>query len=882
MNLKVRSKLSMMLAVFLMTAPQVSVLASNVQPPASQSNLAETLDWQYVAFGQSVDLFFNTGGNHPNQKGINNAWMNPSFLQEAMQAGTGEHQRAGFVQNAEQMAEAMQANVPYMYQMGDDFLIESRGGKIANGHDGLTYVYTQLPTDRNYTLRATVTLLHMGNHGDDTETSISQAGAGMMVRDTIGSHRQEPSIEGIEEGVAASNFVAVGSFSNNANKSGFLRDGVQAGNNAVGVNVSFNNVSDTAFEQPIGQPLVYEISRTDEGFFMSVTTVNGQTVVAKQPILDSRYKDRVAPSDLVERINADDMYWGFFASRAARVLVSDITLTDTGVASYISTDIPSNVGKVQPAPSIENHSSVVMGVTGQEDYTLTLLPNADGHMKVHHNSTLIFDDEVSAYNELRKDVTLNAGHNTFRWTYTPSDDNEDIIEGADIITLDVSKATVNASVIWAGVSASGNATGLDATNVMALDDAIAVAEAGQTIYLTSGNYGDLLIQRTGGAIRERDITEERYDNPLHALTARVTDALITIEPAPQTPAGSVQFRSVKIEADYWHLRGVVVGGSGNTDRVPSPVNIGGGNFNIIEQVIAQFASSGAGIQLNGEGDTAPVGSWPRGNYILNSTARYGSQGLGSTYNEVDGVKAQRVGEGNVFSGVIVHNNEDDGFDLFTWVTSGPSAPMLIENSVAYANGSNGFKLGGEGQMNNHLINHPVSFDNVMANFSDNFNPGELLITNATSLDAIDQNFLLRVDAVAGNKNVVTNSASIRTERTLDLTDAQRADGWAKNDAISGQNVNTLLWTDGTYTLGGEPTDITAGDFVSLDRPFFFEHGAPGEGMFKGVSKYLLSHTDDPQTWLQRDAQGNIIFGDFLRPIAGSNADAAGIGAFDAR
>ncbi|VFS67614.1 Pectate disaccharide-lyase precursor [Kluyvera cryocrescens] len=40
--------------------------------------------------------------------------------------------------------------------------VESRGGKIANSHDGLTFFYTTLPTDKNFVLAATVTVDQFG------------------------------------------------------------------------------------------------------------------------------------------------------------------------------------------------------------------------------------------------------------------------------------------------------------------------------------------------------------------------------------------------------------------------------------------------------------------------------------------------------------------------------------------------------------------------------------------------------------------------------------------------------------------------------------------------------------------------------------------------
>ncbi|QSA20915.1 exopolygalacturonate lyase, partial [Vibrio furnissii] len=46
--------------------------------------------------------------------------------------------------------------------VASQFTIESRGGKIANSHEGGTFYYTELPTDVNFTLSANVTIDQLG------------------------------------------------------------------------------------------------------------------------------------------------------------------------------------------------------------------------------------------------------------------------------------------------------------------------------------------------------------------------------------------------------------------------------------------------------------------------------------------------------------------------------------------------------------------------------------------------------------------------------------------------------------------------------------------------------------------------------------------------
>ena len=72
--------------------------------------------------------------------------------------------------------------------------IESRGGKIANSHDGLTFFYTELPSRENFVLQATVKVDQFGP--ENGALPAAQEGAGLLVRDVIGNPRQQPLIVG--------------------------------------------------------------------------------------------------------------------------------------------------------------------------------------------------------------------------------------------------------------------------------------------------------------------------------------------------------------------------------------------------------------------------------------------------------------------------------------------------------------------------------------------------------------------------------------------------------------------------------------------------------------------------------------------------------------
>jgi hypothetical protein len=103
----------------------------------------------------------------------------------------------------------------------------------------------------------------------------------------------------------------------------------------------------------------------------------------------------------------------------------------------------------------------------------------------------------------------------------------------------------------------------------------------------------------------------------------------------------------------------------------------------------------------------------------------------------------RVGEGNRLEGCYSHDNIDDGFDLFNKIEDGANGVVVIENSIARNNTSNGFKLGGEGQPVAHEVRNSIAIGNHLDGFTDNFNPGKLVVVNNVAVDNQRFNYLFR-------------------------------------------------------------------------------------------------------------------------------------------
>lgn len=140
---------------------------------AGQLPAANELVWQTIAFGQSTDVNFATNVL-PNKVGTNQATLANG---EVVQAGP----------------------------LKTPFHLESRGGKIANSHDGLTFYYTRIPANANALLEAEITVEQFGPENEALPAG--QEGAGLLIRDILGKPRLEKIEPGYEEFPAAANMV---------------------------------------------------------------------------------------------------------------------------------------------------------------------------------------------------------------------------------------------------------------------------------------------------------------------------------------------------------------------------------------------------------------------------------------------------------------------------------------------------------------------------------------------------------------------------------------------------------------------------------------------------------------------------------------------------
>ncbi len=150
---------------------------------------------------------------------------------------------------------------------------------------------------------------------------------------------------------------------------------------------------------------------------------------------------------------------------------------------------------------------------------------------------------------------------------------------------------------------------------------------------------------------------------------------------------------------------------------------------------------------------------------------------GKIGEDADGIGISS-GDGNVIRHVVSFFNSDDGIDAWR------STNTLIEYSIAYDNGrgangnGNGFKLGGNNEVNRTIARYNIAFDNKAAGFSQNTGREITLDHNTaynngwTNYDAGSGVTLRNNISLAGSVNVISGANSRNNSWDLGIDDVR--------------------------------------------------------------------------------------------------------------
>jgi len=623
----------------------------------------------------------------------------------------------------------------------------SKGKLVAASTDGLAFYYTTIdPATENFTLSADITVDEwtytngqegfglmaadrVGENGDSgifwnnsymlsatkveylwdaTEGKVSDAGdkytmkLGIGSQEKIGVTPENMNDSPTDQGFRSTMTTLETSAANSGNGAGTYNIVGKYTNSAEAV----KDITDLNVQTTFHMTL----QRNNTGYFLSYTNVEtGETVTNKY----YHGKD----GDELTRLDAENIYVGFFASRTATISVANAVLTTIDPAK----DAPAEsrpVTYITPNYTIDSAS-----VANSADYELVYYGNADGTLKITNsdNETVLSDAGVKANTKVYTHTTLKSGSNVFHVEFTPNADYRpseySLLSSYDTVTFDftVNYNVKGRTVIYA--APEGRSTG-SGTNSDPVDIYTAVKSVapGQMIVLKGGTYA-----------LDKTVTIDRG-------VSGTTDARIYMIADPDSTSRPVlnfqrKCAGMILAGDYWYFQGFDVTGSANSLK---GIQVSG-SHNTLDDIMA-YRNGNTGIQISRYKSTDGRSDWPSYNLILNCTSYLNAD---AGYEDADGFAAKlTIGEGNVFDGCIAAYNADDGWDLFAKVETGAIGQVVIQNCVAFKNGyvldengqevdagnGNGFKMGGSSISGHHILRNSVSFGNKAKGIDSNSCP----------------------------------------------------------------------------------------------------------------------------------------------------------------
>ncbi len=611
-----------------------------------------------------------------------------------------------------------------------DGSIVEKGGKFTAFHDGVSFYYTVLdPNTENFELTATFTIDYINPIAD------GQEGFGLIAMDTIGQY----GVSAVNHytnsaGVIATKFEETIAGVKRTSKdtlgarfvSGLTPEVIAMGDAGIaqhGLSVSRAYSYDQSDLIRTGNVYTITLKKTNTGYY----AIFPKTITSEDTITEFIMYD----GSKLQQLDSDHIYVGFVVARGCNATVSDVKFNVTDAR----TDPPAEKEPPELVPLIAVIDSPATYHTGS--YPFVFYSNADGVINVNdkNGNSIIRNKRVRSMVDFKENINIARGINDYIVTFTPDAgyqpgenmvmatydrDLRRYVESYNPVSLSHSITYVDYPGAEIYVSPAGSPFGRG-TREEPLDLTMALyfVRPGQTIVLAEGRYyprGRITIERgnSGTAANPKVLRTEPGKRAVLDFSSSNTGGIIHW-------------------GDYWIFDGIDVC---NTFGDNKGFQVAGSN-NIVRNVNT-YNNGDTGLQISGV-STETWEKWPRNNLILNCTS-YGN--CDPAENNADGFAAKLTcAEGNIFRGCIAYSNIDDGWDLFAKIETGPIGAVLIENCVAYKNGTrmdgtgngdgNGFKLGGDGIAVAHILRNCVSFNNGTSGITSNSDPAIILINNTS-------------------------------------------------------------------------------------------------------------------------------------------------------
>ncbi len=715
--------------------------------------------------------------------------------------------------------------------------VYSEGGKgkiVPGSTDGLTFYYTAIdPETENFTLTADI-------HVDSWTLSNGQEGFGMMAADAVGSNGDGTAfwnnayqaiatkVEYYWDGEdvttdSSANKISMKLGLGAISRLGVTADDVAAIKNGT-ITMPAGYVSETTTletgaaakgpgtynlvgnwnkkAEPTGSlenPLTdfrLQIQRNNTGYYLRYLDKDNKV------IKEVRYYDLERNS--LTQIDKDNIYVGFFASRNARITVSNIDLKTITPADDEKAE-EREIEYVYPINTIESPA-----FSNSADYNLVYYGNADGTLVVRdENGKEVLNKEFKALTKETVALKLNSGKNTFTINFIPDKEYKPgefkLMTSYDPVTINhtVEYKTVENNNIYVSPNGKSNAAGTkDAP--MDIYTAVKIAAPGQKILIKEGTYN-----------LSSTVKVERGING-------TADAMIYMIADPEAGSRPVfdfggKCAGMILAGDYWYFQGFDVTRSADAQK---GIQVSG-NHNILDQIKA-YKNGNTGIQISRYLGTDQFNQWPAHNTILNCSSYLNAD---KGYEDADGFAAKlTVGQGNVFDGCIAAYNADDGWDLFAKVQSGSIGVVTIQNCVAFKNGyildengreinagnGNGFKMGGDSMPGAHVLKNSVAFANKAKGIDSNSCP-DIKVYSSTTFDNESYNVAFYTNTAVNTAFVADGILSYKVSNKV----AEQFKLLGTQNAADVKGV-TNYYFDGSKSVNNNGKEAAASWFKSLD------------------------------------------------------------------
>ena len=723
--------------------------------------------------------------------------------------------------------------------------VYSEGGKgkiVPGSTDGLTFYYTAIdPETENFTLTADI-------HVDSWTLSNGQEGFGMMAADAVGSNGDGTAfwnntyqaiatkVEYYWDGEdvttdSSANKISMKLGLGAISRLGVTADDVAAIKNGI-ITMPAGYVSETTTletgaatkgpgtynlvgnwnkkAEPTGNlenPLTdfrLQIQRNNTGYYLRYLDKDNKV------IKEVRYYDLERNS--LTQIDKDNIYVGFFASRNARITVSNIDLKTITPADDEKAE-EREIEYVYPINTIESPA-----FSNSADYNLVYYGNADGTLVVKdQNGKEVLNKEFKALTKETVALKLNSGKNTLTINFIPDKEYKPgefkLMTSYDPVTINhtVEYKTVENNNIYVSPNGKSNAAGTkDAP--MDIYTAVKIAAPGQKILIKEGTYN-----------LSSTVKVERGING-------TADAMIYMIADPEAGSRPVfdfggKCAGMILAGDYWYFQGFDVTRSADAQK---GIQVSG-NHNILDRIKA-YKNGNTGIQISRYLGTDQFNQWPAHNTILNCSSYLNAD---KGYEDADGFAAKlTVGQGNVFDGCIAAYNADDGWDLFAKVQSGSIGVVTIQNCVAFKNGyildengreinagnGNGFKMGGDSMPGAHVLKNSVAFANKAKGIDSNSCP-DIKVYSSTTFDNESYNVAFytntAVNTAFAADGILSYKVSNKVAEQFKLLGTQNAAD------VKGA---TNYYFDGSKSVNNNGKEATASWFKSLDTASALKDG----------------------------------------------------------